>query len=98
MSKKEPKTLKQATKAIDMNQVSAEGIARLIQENANLKREVATLKANPHFPEQLTVDQYNWMVKGLEDARKRFLEVIPVPAPLTEQRPKLILPNVIGEA
>ena len=90
---KETITLKEAAKKIDVDKVTAEGLAGLIHENANLKRRIIELEADllkPRMPDQLTVPMYNWYCENLENARKAFLEAIHPPAPLSEDVPKLI--------
>lgn len=84
---------KDALAKIDMSQVTAEGVLKLVQQIGELKRENAQLKEDalkPHIPSQMTVEAYNWCVDVLIEHFNSFGKAKNLPGKIDVAAPKII--------
>jgi len=82
-----------ALKQIDMSKIAPEEMLALIQQNADLKREVMELKeanSRTRLADQMTPNEYNWCVEVLSKVRVTFDHVKDAPVPVATEPVKLI--------
>lgn len=81
-----------ALKQIDMSKIAPEEMLALIQQNAELKREVMELKeANKRtrLADQMTPNEYNWCVDVLQKVRITYDNVVTPPVSIVVEPVKI---------